>query len=174
MALVTTALATLLLIQDAQEAQPAPTPPPPCSGEEFRAFDFWVGEWDVSPNGSDQQVATSKIESVSNGCAIRETWMPLNGGGGTSTTALDPRSGVWHQQWIGAQPGEVHFHGGLVDGAMILTGYWGRNQAGQPNLVRMTYTVQEDGAVRQHGQASTDHGLTWSDSFDLIYRPREE
>ena len=53
---------------------------------------------------------------------------------------------------------------------MILTGYWGQNQQGQPNLVRMTYSEGEDGSVRQYGQASDDHGLTWSDSFDLTYR----
>ena len=58
------------------------------------------------------------------------------------------------------------------DGDMVLTGYWGRTPEGEPNLVRMTYSLGGDGSVRQYGQASTDHGLTWSDSFDLTYRPK--
>ena len=176
MALIAISLAALLLVQDAQEAPPAPqqAPQPPCSAEAFGAFDFWVGEWEVYRNGTDQKQAESRIERVSNGCAIRETWMPLQGGGGSSMTSLNPRTGVWHQLWIGGQPGEIDFHGGPVDGDMVLTGYWGRDQAGLPNLVRMTYSIQDDGSVRQHGEASTDHGRTWSDSFDLIYRRKAE
>ncbi len=161
--------------QDTDPSGPAqnPTPVAACSGEEFAAFDFWIGEWDVYASGADQKLADSRIERVSNGCAIRETWMPLRGGGGSSVTALDPQTGVWHQLWVGSQPGEVDFLGGPVDGAMVLTGYWGRDPEGNPNLVRMTYTLEEDGSVRQYGQASTDHGRTWNDSFDLVYRRKD-
>ncbi len=184
MAMVTTALAAMLLVQDAPsqaesggeavQETPATAPVPPCATRDFRAFDFWIGEWTVTSNGAEEPLAHSRIESVAHGCAIRETWMPFRGGGGTSTTAYDTVTGIWHQTWIGAQPGEVDFYGGIVDGAMVLTGYWGRASSGQPNLVRMTYTLRDDGSVRQYGQTSTDHGLTWSDSFDLTYRPRAQ
>lgn len=174
MVVLATSLAAMLANPSAQEAQdqPAATPPAlPCAAEEYRAFDFWIGEWSVVPNGSDQQVATSRIERVSNGCAIRETWMPLSGGDGASLTARDPEDGSWHQLWIGSQPGRVHFEGGPVDGGMVLTGYWGTDSEGVPQLVRMTYTMRDDGTVRQHGQASSDEGENWTDSFDFIYRP---
>ncbi|MEL1250109.1 hypothetical protein [Aurantiacibacter gilvus] len=154
-------------------APPAPTPPNPCAAEEFAAFDFWVGEWEVYQTGTETQVATSRIEKVSNGCAVRETWMPLRGGGGSSLTTLDPQTGTWHQLWVGGQPGRVFFEGGPVDGAMVLTGYWGQDAEGRANLVRMIYTLGEDGSVRQHGEASVDHGQTWGPSFDLTYRPKE-
>ena len=170
-------LAGVLLGMVAQtpEPEPAPAAPPdPCAAEQFFAFDFWIGEWDVYRTGTETQVATSHIEKVSNGCAVRETWMPLQGGGGTSITSLDPHSGTWRQMWVGAQPGQIEFEGGPVDGDMVLTGYWGRTPEGAPNLVRMTYSLEGDGSVRQYGQASTDHGRTWSDSFDLTYRPKAE
>ncbi|ANC50440.1 hypothetical protein CP97_14754 [Aurantiacibacter atlanticus] len=116
--------------------------------------------------------ATSRIEKVSSGCAIAETWMPLNGGGGSSLTARDPQTGVWHQLWIGSAPGRVFFEGGPVGGTMVLTGYWGNEANGEPQLIRMTYSLREDGTVRQYGEASSDHGASWSDSFDFIYSPK--
>ncbi|WAT18526.1 hypothetical protein OZN62_02795 [Aurantiacibacter sp. MUD11] len=166
------AASLLAMLQQGSATPPPASPPNPCAAEEFAAFDFWVGEWDVYQTGTETQVATSRIEKVSNGCAVRETWMPLRGGTGSSLTTLDPQTGTWHQLWVGAQPGRVLFEGGPVDGAMILTGYWGQDQQGQPILVRMTYTLGEDGSVRQYGQASSDHGQSWSDSFDLTYRPK--
>ncbi len=160
------------LIQEVQP-EPSPTSPPdPCAAEQYSAFDFWIGKWEVFRTSTETQVATSRIETVSNGCAIRETWMPLRGGGGASLTTLDPQTGMWQQLWVGAQPGRVFLEGGPVGGAMVLTGYWGRTPSGEPNLVRMTYTAADDGSVRQHGQASANHGVTWSDSFDLTYRPK--
>lgn len=171
MSIVAAALLAAFLQADDPPSPPAPRPAP-CAADQFAAFDFWVGEWDVYQTGTETQVANSRIEKVSNGCAVRETWMPLQDGGGTSISSLDPRTGTWRQVWVGAQPGQVHFVGGPVDGDMVLTGYWGQTPEGAPNLVRMTYSRREDGSVRQYGQASTDHGRTWSDSFDLTYRPK--
>lgn len=37
----------------------------------------------------------------------------------------------------------------------------------------MTYTTNPDGSVRQHGESSTDHGVSWQSSFDLLYRPKK-
>ncbi|MBX7526948.1 hypothetical protein [Qipengyuania vesicularis] len=169
---------TLLVAQTAAAEAPATPPPAPprCEGPNHEAFDFWVGEWDVYPNaatGEPAKVAESRIEKVSAGCAIRETWMPLQGRTGSSLSAYDPATGGWHQLWVGGAPGRVFFDGGPVGENMVLTGYWGKDAEGNPSLVRMTYSVQGDGSVRQYGQASADHGVTWSDSFDLIYRRKE-
>lgn len=167
------AASLLAIMQQGSAATPPPTPPAsPCAAEEYAAFDFWLGEWDVYQTGTDTKVADSRIEKVSGGCAVRETWMPSSGGGGASLTTLDPQTGTWNQLWVGAQPGRVFFEGGPVDGAMVLTGYWGQDREGRPSLVRMTYTAGEDGSVRQYGQASSDHGQSWNDSFDLTYRPK--
>jgi hypothetical protein len=167
-------LATLLLAA-AQTTPFAPPPPSPCAAEGHNQFDFWVGEWDVYPNGASQLIAHSKIEKLYNGCAIRENWMPLVGAGGGSLNAFDPASNRWHQTWIGSQPGRVEFDGGLADGKIVLTGFWkGVNGPGQDALIRMSYTPQPDGSVRQHGEQSTDQGLTWSTNFDFIYKKRKE
>ena len=170
------AIATALLIT--QAAQPAPAQPSqrpaPCTSEGHAQFDFFVGDWDVYQNGTDRQVATSKWERLYNGCGVRENWMPLQGGAGGSLNAYDPATGQWHQTWIGSGGGgHIEFTGGLTEGGVVLTGYWpGSGPNGENGLTRMTYSRAGEGAVRQHGEFSADHGVTWVTTFDLLYRPR--
>ena len=168
------AIASLLLAQAgaAPAAVAGTTPAPACDSEEYRALDFWVGDWDVYPNGRDNLVAHSKIEKLYNGCAIRENWMPLRGSTGGSLSGFDPATRRWHQTWIGSAPGVVRFEGGPVEGKMVLTGWWpGSGPNGEDGLTRMTYSRIEGNAVRQFGEFSADHGLTWQPSFDFVYRP---
>lgn len=163
-------LAAIAMLQGA----PAPAAPAPaCETAEHRALDFWVGDWDVYPNGKDQPVARSLIEKLYDGCAIRENWMPLKGQHGGSLSNLDAETGRWHQTWLDGGGKRIEFVGGRVGEMMVLTGYW--DDVGGPGkdaLVRMTYSPREDGSVRQHGEASVDHGLNWKSSFDFVYKPR--
>lgn len=166
--MITALLASLAL--QATAATPAPAPPP-CAAAEFSAFDFWVGDWDVYPNGKDQLVAHSRIEKLYGGCALRENWMPLKGAGGGSLNTLVPATGRWRQFWVDSQGGAVDFEGGPAGNGMVLTGFWrGVNGPGKHGLIRMSYTPVDKDTVRQHGEISLDHGLNWSTSFDFIYR----
>jgi hypothetical protein len=162
-------------VPTAAQTPPAPAAPPPpaCASPEHRGFDFWVGEWDVFPNGAGPQVARSQVERMFGNCAIRETWMPLNGGGGGSFSLFERSSGRWHQTWVDSTGSRIEFEGGMAAGAMVLTGWWPHvNGPGQHALIRMTYTPQSGGSVRQFGQASVDQGQSWTPSFDFIYRRR--
>ena len=165
------------MLQAAQPATPPspPTPPPPCASEAHDDFDLWVGEWNVTQTGSDTKVADSKIERVHNGCVVREFWMPLQGSGGSSLNSIRD-DGRWHQRWTGSSGETVDFVGGLNDAQqMVLTGYWGNyGGPGVARLVRMTYTKNDDGSVRQHGEISADHGTTWSTGFDLTYHVKDD
>jgi hypothetical protein len=160
----------MLAIALALAAQAAP-PAPACTAAENRQFDFWVGAWDVYPTGTDRLVAHSLIERRYNGCAIRENWMPLQGQGGGSFSAWRPGTSNWRQTWVDSSGGWVEFSGGFENGAMVLTGPWRGAANGADGLVRMRYTSEPGGAVRQRGQVSTDNGATWADSFDFTYRP---
>lgn len=151
-------------------APPAP-PPPACTGPEHRQFDFWVGDWDVYPTGKPNLVAHSLIERLYAGCAIRENWMPLspNAGGSLNNYVTDDKR--WHQTWVDSSNSRVHFVGGLTGGKMVLVGDWkGVNGPGQDAVTRMTYTPNADGSVRQFGETSADHGVTWQPSFDFTYK----
>jgi hypothetical protein len=164
-------LATVLALALSVQA-PAPAPPPPaCATAQHRAFDFWVGAWDVYPTGTDRLVAHSLIERRYDGCAIRENWMPLQGQGGGSFSAFRPESGRWRQAWVDSSGAWVEFSGGMEGEAMVLTGPWRGAANGQDGIVRMRYTREAGGAVRQHGEVSTDNGATWAPSFDFTYRP---
>ena len=155
----------------AMQAPPSPPPPPACTAAEHRQFDFWVGEWSVTPTGKEQPVASSLIEKLYGGCAIRENWMPLKGaGGGSLNNYVDGR---WRQTWVDSSNSRVEFEGGLADGKMVLTGFWkGVNGPGKDALIRMTYSKNADGSVRQHGEQSTDGGKSWSTNFDFTYHPK--
>jgi hypothetical protein len=146
-------------------------PPPACNGPEHRQFDFWVGRWDVYRTGDTVLRAHSLIESLHGGCVIRERWMPLQGEGGGSLNHYDRSEGRWHQSWMDSSNGHVTFAGGLVGGKMVLTGFWeDANGPGKHGLVRMTYSRLDGGSVRQFGEISTDHGVSWSPFFDFTYR----
>jgi len=154
----------------AQTSAP-PSPPPGCNSPESRQFDFWVGHWTVSAAAKpDQQTATSLIEKLYAGCAVRENWMPLKGGGdGGSLNSYVASEGKWRQTWVDASGSRAEFSGGWNGKSMVLEGIW--PQPGHPTQrTRMTYTPRADGSVEQAGESSDDGGKTWTPSFDLIYR----
>ena len=167
--------------QNSAPSNPAPSNPVsgnrvagPCVQSDYAGFDFWVGEWDVFVTGGDIKTGVNYIEQVAGGCAIRETWVPLQGAGGTSLSFFNPRTSRWQQSWIGGDGSRVDFEGGLVDGQMVLTGYWDDlGGPGKDALVRVTYARIDETHVRQVGEASTDHGVSWQPFFDLTYRPRK-
>jgi hypothetical protein len=151
----------------AQQPAPAAAKPAvaPCTAPEHRQFDFWVGRWDVYPTGKDKLVAHSLIESVYGGCGVRENWMPLSNQPGGSLNIYVPEEKRWEQFWIDSQGSRAIFTGGWNGKAMVIQGKW----AGP--LVRISYTKNADGSVRQFGEQSTDEGKNWAPSFDLTYRP---
>jgi hypothetical protein len=160
-----------LAAASSQAASPAPsvTPAataPPCVAPEFRQFDFWLGHWKViGPKG--QQVGTSEISRVSEGCAIREQWTDSNGKGGMSLNYYDPAEKQWHQDWVGGDDTILHLHGGLEDGAMVMNGVIKGSKGTYLN--RITWTPLPEGKVKQEWAISTDDGATWKTSFAGIY-----
>jgi hypothetical protein len=153
-------------------AAPAAPPPPACTSPEHRQFDFWVGRWDVYRTGTDTLVAHSLIESLYAGCVIRENWMPLRGTGGGSLNSWLPQQGVWRQTWVDSSNGWAVFEGRYDNDTMVIAGHWaGAAGPGTNPLVRIRYTREEGGAVRQLGEVSSDNGQTWGPSFDFTYRP---
>lgn len=156
-------------------AQAAPSATPStvaCSASEHGALDFWVGEWDVIRPDTGLLVARSKIDKL-HGCVIREQWMPMTGAGGSSLSHYDGRTRQWRQLWLDGTGGRVEFAGGSVGETVVLTGHWpGVNGPGQDGLIRMTYSRLSDGGVRQRGDLSIDHGVTWTLNFMFDYRRR--
>jgi hypothetical protein len=139
----------------------------PCSRPECRQFDFWVGEWNVhGPNGS--KAGTNRIEPILNRCALQENWTNAAGSGGRSLNYFHPGRKKWVQVWVDAQGGVIEIEGEYRDGAMH---FRGRNTAadGSWEPCRASWTLLEDGRVRQFWEQSRDGGDTWYTWFDGIY-----
>ncbi|MFC7537675.1 hypothetical protein ACFQPG_09895 [Sphingomonas sp. GCM10030256] len=162
----------MAIVALALQAAAPPAAQQGCTAPQARQFDFSVGRWDVFPTGKTTLVAHSLIEKLYGGCAIGENWIPLKGSAGGSLSNFDEHDARWHQTWVDSNGSRVEFDGGLTGGKMVLLGYWrGLNGPGQDALVRMSYTRNADGSVRQLGEQSLDHGLSWAPSFDFTYKP---
>ena len=169
------ALLGLLLLAGPLFAAPsAPEDAPPaCAQPEHRAFDFWIGEWDVyNPQG--QRAGVNRIERILNGCALLENWIGSRGSTGKSINFFNAAARRWEQVWV-ADAGGVHkYVGEFKDGAMRFDHGEHIEPDGARVRSRMTFTPLEDGRVRQLIEQSGDGGTTWTVWFDGTYvrRPK--
>jgi hypothetical protein len=154
-------------------AQQTP-PPPPCQDEIYRAFDFWVGEWEVTaPTG--QVAGENSITIEENGCLLVERWKGVQGSTGQSYNFVDRETGKWRQVWV--SPGiTIDYSGGLDEnGAMVLEGSigYGAGVAGNGAKFKGTWALQDDGTVKQHFQQYDAEKKEWSDWFIGIYAKKD-
>lgn len=152
----------------AGSAPAAATTPLRCDADAYRAFDFWIGEWEVWAN--DQRAGTNRIERVLDGCALSEHWRGASGLEGRSYNAWDAATGRWRQFWVAAQGNVLQLEGGMRGGAMVLEGVRPHPQSGAPQRQRIAWTRNADGSVRQLWETSDDDGATWRVAFDGRYR----
>ena len=151
-------------------APPAAAQPAPCTGPEYRQFDFWIGVWSVKGAGG-KELGVNQIESIYGGCAVRETWKAAAGFAGTSLNIYDARDGKWHQTWVDNQGNHLVLAGALKDGNMDMTGELLQN--GQKALQRVVWEPLKGGGLRQVWTASRDGGKTWTTVFDGTYSRKQ-
>jgi len=61
----------------------------PCDAPAHRAFDFWIGEWQVrTPDG--KVAGTNRIDREYDGCVLHERYNTGRGYSGESLNAYDP------------------------------------------------------------------------------------
>lgn len=148
----------------------AQTPPPkPCPNQpEFRQFDFWVGEWDVTAQG--QPAGTNSVQLILDKCVVFENWAGARGMNGKSFNIYNAAKKQWQQFWADDRGTVLELAGEFKDGAMRLHG-----QASTANgklWHRIIYTPLPEGRMRQLWETSTDEGKTWNAAFDGLYTPK--
>ena len=146
----------------------------PCEYDDsFRAFDFWIGEWDVHV-ASGQLAGHNRITSEQRGCYLAESWTSATGGTGNSINYLDAATGEWVQIWNDSGGNQIHIRGGVTDDGMLLVGkiHYVANDTTLP--FRGLWTPLEDGRVRQFFEQSHDGGETWVPWFEGFYTRREQ
>jgi hypothetical protein len=154
----------LLLLCAASAAAQSPNA---CAGPEFRAFDYWLGEWSVTgPQGA--VLGANIITSVSGGCGVLESWTDNQGKTGTSLNWYDRSTQRWTQLWVGEGGMILRLEGGIVNGAMEMAAD-GTAVNGTTVRNRLRWTPLDGGKVRQHWETSADGGATWQTAFDGTY-----
>ncbi len=137
-----------------------------CSSEQSHEFDFWVGEWEVTANGS--LAGHNRIEPILNGCVLQENWTGAGGSAGSSFNFFNPQLGKWEQFWVWRNGTTLHLTGEYADGKMVLQGE-SANRQGATVHNRITWFDNDDGTVRQLWEVSSDDGETWTPAFDGLY-----
>jgi hypothetical protein len=147
-----------------------------CAEPEARAFDFWVGEWDVrnrhrrpnsdDPTWFDTGSATNRVYPILKGCAVVEHWRGKVGGQeliGFSVRAFDPVDREWDLVLLWPQPEQPSFgllHGNLRHGRGEFF-FENQNAAGQELENRYTFSDITPESLRWDSAVSDDGGLTW-------------
>jgi hypothetical protein len=180
-------LAVAQAVQPTTPPQPSAPPPKPydCSAPEYRQFDFWVGEWEVTGNPATRPAtappprpgrkpAVNIVERAQSGCVVIENWDDGSGGTGQSYNLFDRTRRLWHQTWVDNGGGLHQYWGEFKNGSMVLQGevplppvstVQGRR------TIRVTFTPMGPDGMRQFSESLNVDG-TWSRNYDLIYKRR--
>jgi tetratricopeptide (TPR) repeat protein len=147
----------------------------PCEDAQFRQFDFWIGDWDMTSTADGVSRGSSHISREMGGCVIWENWTSAGSGYfGKSYNTFNVNLHRWEQYWVDNSAGTIFFYGNLKDGVMD---YWTEDvpQPDGKNLRRhLQFFNLGTGKVRQFSQGSTDGGKTWQVEYDLTYNRRIE
>ncbi|MEL7001591.1 MAG: tetratricopeptide repeat protein [Bacteroidota bacterium] len=141
----------------------------PClSAKNYRHFDFWLGVWDVYVGQN--KVGTNSITMAQGGCAIHENYTTVGNYAGQSINFYDPIDKKWHQHWVGSGGDVYNYLETKREEGMLQFESKFMNPQGQISLSKLTFTLNEDGTVRQLFESSTDDGKTWTSAFDGLYK----
>lgn len=147
----------------------------PCCSEDYRAFDFWIGEWNVYDSSGSTLLGTSIISTQDGDCIIQEQWTSAQGNySGRSLNLFDRTSQRWQQYWVDSQGNILRLSGGIVDGNMVMSSTTAAFDTIPETTNKLTWTPQEDGRVRQTWKSTQDSGDTWQTLFDGFYTKKEE
>ncbi len=167
-ALLLSAVPALLLM--ALSIHAAEPPPPACATPAHGEFDFWVGDWEVT-QADGKLAGTNHIEKVLAGCVVFENWQNASSPyAGKSFNSFDPVTELWNQVWVDTGGSTIHFSGRRTGNVMDMTGSQ-TTSAGTMHF-KMSYTLNDDGTIRQLWQQSPDK-KQWEVIFDGLYRRRD-
>ena len=144
----------------------------PCNeSPEYRAMDFWIGEWEVE-TAKGAAAGINRIEPVLDGCIVLENWTGKNGYSGKSFNLFHRDTSKWEQVWVDNQGQMTRYEGEAKDGNIYY-----RSERVDPDgkkvPMKMTFFPKGPDQLRQLGEASTDGGKTWTTEYDLLYKRKK-
>jgi hypothetical protein len=147
--------------------------PPPCGQDvRFKQQDFSLGDWDVYDG--DKRSASVHLEKVLKGCAIQETWMPLEDTGeyGIGLFTYSRLLGHWGYFWVADNGQTTNFSGDQRGSQGMLYVTYAPVAAGGKKERHWTLELQPGGSIQELSVGSTD-GKTWTKEYELIWRRRK-
>lgn len=139
-----------------------------CETLDHRAFDFWVGDWEVSTTDG-QPIGRSAISIRLDGCVIQEEW-DSGAVKGMSHSVWDRATGTWYQTWLDNRGVRLSLSGGVREGVMVMEGERVEGD-GVRRTFRISWTPLDDGRVRQRQEVSENGGESWQVAFEGLYDP---
>jgi len=137
-----------------------------CAGVAYRAFDFWLGNWEVFL-ADGRRAGANRIEASDDGCFIREQWTGAGGSEGFSMNFYEPQADRWRQIWV-SRDSIIEISGNLHEGSMVLDGDIRDRTSGEVLPFRGRWTPLEDGRVRQYfEERREDKWHPWFEGFYL-------
>lgn len=167
---------SLLLLAFGVPVASAQNAPPgfPCrTMPEAHQFDFWIGDWEVTPflappGPNARLLGTNRIEAILEHCVLMENWTGAGGRSGKSMNFYDTNRKQWRQVWVADAGGSLDYAGSFSDGAMRFEG-WTLAPNGGRVLQKLTFFPIHRDTVRQLFETSADSGKTWKSGFDGRY-----
>jgi len=149
----------------------------PCSGPEFRQFDFWVGNWEAY-GIKGQKAGDSRISIILDSCVILEEWTSASAQqgliySGKSFNSYNTATRQWQQTWTDNTGNTTEYLRGTASPGKII--YYADKVTGPKGnfMRRLTFTKLSDDKIRQLGERSDDEGKTWTIEYDLEYRRKK-
>lgn len=140
----------------------------PCDSPEYRQFDFWLGQWQVTtPSG--KVAGENRISQLHGLCVVHEQYKTAGNYQGSSYNTYNVRTQQWQQTWVDNTGLLLNLTGGLDGKNMVLSGP-GKGKDGVDTIERITWVPKDDGTVQQLWQQSTDNGKSWTTLFDGLYK----
>ena len=144
--------------------------PVPCAAPEYRQFDFWIGDWDVSDVGDPQPSMRIRVERILDGCALKESYRDVNGMVGETLNVYDAARMVWHQTWVTNRGQLLVLEGGMESGRVALRA---TETARDGPILWRAWWIPQGQEVCETAETSADGGKTWKSKFDIVFRKHE-
>jgi len=172
-----------------RESSQPPATTKPCPGSGARAFDFWIGEWDITQkilrqDGSWLELpARTSVTASLDGCALIERWSGEvlffwegmerpETMKGLSVRAHDPESNAWNIHWMDTRSPRFGspYVGTFAAGRGEFFREWETPQG--PRVGRITFSEIRKNTVNWALAISTDERRTWQTMWTMAMRRR--
>lgn len=137
------------------------------------AFDFWVGDWEVSwiAPDSTKVVGSNNVIKILDGKVIQENFIdPSRNFKGTSISVFNPRTKEWSQAWADNNGGFYDFVGEIDDDKRI---FKTKEKDARGALYRMIFLDIKRNSFIWRWQGIRDGWDEWKTVWEIKYKRRK-